>query len=222
MDLRCDKCGKYLSIRTAHLNQLAGATRAPGGGRPQQADEEGEEIFSNSTLAEEADEATKLSKLPRLTLIWKNSSVISATTQTLLKGITITCVGEALTWHGPQANLRCDKCGKHFRTMDVTPPQYLRTSPLKQLAGATRAPGGGPAPEDWGGGRGELQPEQLLRLVTLLKKQWMSMKLLRPESVEEIEPAEYAENTEKSGNTIRVSEISIFTLEVEKLMRLLI
>ena len=48
------------------------------------------------------------------------------------------------------------------------------------------------------------------------------MKLLRPESVEEIEPAEYAENTEKSGNTIRVSEISIFTLEVEKLMRLLI
>ena len=50
----------------------------------------------------------------------------------------------------------------------------------------------------------------------------MSMKLLGPESVEEIEPAEYAENTEKSGNTIRVSEISIFTLEVEKLMRLLI
>ena len=69
MDLRCDKCGKYLSIRTTHLNKLAGATRAPGGGRPQQADEEGEEIYSNSTLAEEADEATKLSKLPRLTLI---------------------------------------------------------------------------------------------------------------------------------------------------------
>ena len=56
-------------IRTAHLNQLAGATRAPGGGRPQQADEEGEEIYSNTTSAEEADEATKLSKLPRLTLI---------------------------------------------------------------------------------------------------------------------------------------------------------
>ena len=50
----------------------------------------------------------------------------------------------------------------------------------------------------------------------------MSMKLLRPESVEEIEPAEYAENTEKSGNTIRVSEIFIFTLEFEELMRLLI
>ena len=50
----------------------------------------------------------------------------------------------------------------------------------------------------------------------------MSMKLLRPESVKEIEPAEYAENTKKSANIIRVSEISIFTLEVEKLMRLLI
>ena len=69
MDLRCDKCGKYLSLRTAHLNQLAGVTRALGGGRPQQADKEGEEIHSNSTSAEEADEATKLSKLPRLKLI---------------------------------------------------------------------------------------------------------------------------------------------------------
>ena len=62
----------------------------------------------------------------------------------------VTCVGEALTWHGPQVNLRCDKCGKHFKTMDVTPPQYLRTLPLKQLAGATRAPGGGPAPKEIG------------------------------------------------------------------------
>ena len=42
------------------------------------------------------------------------------------------------------------------------------------------------------------------------------------ESVEEIELVEYAENTEKSRNTIKVSEISILTLEVEKLMRLLI
>ena len=40
----------------------------------------------------------------------------------------------------------------------------------------------------------------------------MSMNLLRPESVKEIEPAEYAENTEKSGNTIGVSVISIFTM----------
>ena len=146
MHLRCDKRGKYLSLRTAHLNQLAGVTRALGGGRPQQVDDEGEEIYSNSTSAEEADEATKLSKLPRQTLIWQKSSVISATTKTLLKEISITCVGEALTWHGPQANLRCDNCGKHLRTIDVTPPQYLRTSPLNQLAGATRAPGGGPAP----------------------------------------------------------------------------
>ena len=43
----------------------------------------------------------------------------------------------------------------------------------------------------------------------------MSMKLLQSKSVEEIELVEYAENTEKSSNTIKVSEISIFTLEVE-------
>ena len=71
MDLRCDKFGKYLSIRTAHLNQLAGATRAPGGGQPQQPDEEGEEIYSNFTSGEKYDEATKLSKLPRLTIIFE-------------------------------------------------------------------------------------------------------------------------------------------------------
>ena len=50
----------------------------------------------------------------------------------------------------------------------------------------------------------------------------MSIKLLQPESVEEIELIEYIENTEISWNTIKVSEISIFTLKVEKLMRLLI
>ena len=50
----------------------------------------------------------------------------------------------------------------------------------------------------------------------------MPMKLLQPESVEDIELLEYAVNTEKSRNTIKVSETSIFTLEVEKLMRLLI
>ena len=36
-------------------------------------------------------------------------------------------------------------------------------------------------------------------------------------SVEETEPAENAENTKKLGNTIMVSEISIFTLWVENL-----
>ena len=40
-----------------------------------------------------------------------------------------------------------------------------------------------------------------------------------PESVEETEPAE---NAEKSGNTIIVSEIFISTLAVEKLKTLLI
>ena len=54
---------------------------------------------------------------------------------------------------------------------------------------------------------------QLLRLVALLKKLGMSMKLLGPESVEEIEPAEYAENTEKSGNKIRTSEILFLLLK---------
>ena len=37
------------------------------------------------------------------------------------------------------------------------------------------------------------------------------------ESVKETEPAENAENTEKLGNTIIVTEISIFTLAVENL-----
>ena len=48
----------------------------------------------------------------------------------------------------------------------------------------------------------------------------MSIKLLQPESVEEIEHIGYIENTEISWNTIKVSEISIFTLKVEKLMRI--
>ena len=37
------------------------------------------------------------------------------------------------------------------------------------------------------------------------------------ESVKETEPAENAENTEKLGNTIIVTEISIFTLAMENL-----
>ena len=37
------------------------------------------------------------------------------------------------------------------------------------------------------------------------------------ESVEKTEPAENVENTEKLGNTIMVSDISIFTLAVENL-----
>ena len=50
MDRRCD------------LNQLAAATRAPERGRPQQADEEGDEIYHNSTSTEEADEANNFVK----------------------------------------------------------------------------------------------------------------------------------------------------------------
>ena len=37
------------------------------------------------------------------------------------------------------------------------------------------------------------------------------------ESVEKTEPSDNAENNEKLGNTIMVSEISIFTLTVENL-----
>ena len=43
--------------------------QGPRRGPAQQADEEGEDIYYNSTLAEKTDEATKLSKLPTLTLI---------------------------------------------------------------------------------------------------------------------------------------------------------
>ena len=53
--------------------------------------------ISMSTSAEEADEATKLPQFTKLTLISKHSSVISATTQNLPKGVRTTYVCEALT-----------------------------------------------------------------------------------------------------------------------------
>ena len=43
--------------------------QGPRRGPAQQADGEGEDIYFNNTFAEKADEATKLSKLPTLTLI---------------------------------------------------------------------------------------------------------------------------------------------------------
>ena len=43
--------------------------QGPRRGPAKQADEEGEDIYFNSTLADKAGEATKLSKLPTLTLI---------------------------------------------------------------------------------------------------------------------------------------------------------
>ena len=113
--LRCDKCGKYLSLIPALLNQLTGATRAPlrdwWGGRGDLQPENllnaesteksvsairAAEIFI-STSPEEADEATKLPKLPIIPLIWKSSSVINASKLNILKGISTTYVGEALT-----------------------------------------------------------------------------------------------------------------------------
>ena len=52
--------------------------------------------------------------------------------------------------------------------------------------------------------------------MTLLKKQRISIKLQLSQR-EETEPAENTENTETLGNTIMVSDISIFTLDVENL-----
>ena len=48
--LRCDKCGKYLPLIPALLNQFTGATRAPGGG----AHEEGEENLLNAQNTEKS------------------------------------------------------------------------------------------------------------------------------------------------------------------------
>ena len=47
--------------------------QCPRRGPAQQADEEGQDIYSNYTLA---DEATKLSKLPTLTLIWRRKNQV--------------------------------------------------------------------------------------------------------------------------------------------------
>ena len=69
-----------------------------------------------------------------------------------------------------------------------------------------QAQGGGPAAEDWWRGTGDLQPEERLRLVTLLKKQWMSMKLLL--SLETVSAENAKKNTDKSGNKNGVSAIS--------------
>ena len=76
---------------------------------------------------------------------------------------------------------------------------------MNQLTGVTRAQGGERALEDWGGGRGDTSEEAV------------NINETTTESVEENEPAENAENTEKLVNKIMVSEISIFTVAVENL-----
>ena len=69
MDLRCDKSGKKSIYKNSTPEPDGRGHQGPRRGRPQQADEEGQEIYSNATLAEEDDEAIKLSKLQRPTLI---------------------------------------------------------------------------------------------------------------------------------------------------------
>ena len=61
------------------------------------------------------------------------------------------------------------------------------------------------SPADWVGGRGMLWPEQLLILVTQLRK---PVNESNPEPVKETETAE---NTEKYVNSIKSVEISITT-----------
>jgi hypothetical protein len=71
-------------------------------------------------------------------------------------------------------NLRCDKCGKYL---------FLIPALLNQFTGFTRAVGGG-----WWGGRGDLQPKNLLD----------------------------AQNTEKSVSAIRAADI-LFPLHLKRL-----
>ena len=49
-------------------------------------------------------------------------------------------MGEALTWHGPQANLRCDKCGKHFITVDVTTTPISKNSTPESVGRGHQGP----------------------------------------------------------------------------------
>ena len=78
---RCDKCGKYISLILAFMNQFTGANKAPGGGCCGKRGDLLQKILLNalnteisvsairaaekfiSTSSEEADEATKLPKL---------------------------------------------------------------------------------------------------------------------------------------------------------------
>ena len=108
--LRCDKCGKYLSLIPALLNQFTGATRAPGGGwwggrgdlKPknlfidQNTDKSvspirAAEIFI-STSSKDADGAINLPQFPIILIVLKSSSVVNATKHNIT-----TYAGEALT-----------------------------------------------------------------------------------------------------------------------------
>ena len=92
--------------------------------------------------------------------------------------------------------------------MDVTPPQYLRTAPLKQSAGATRTPGGGAGPSRLMGRERRAAARAALEIGDTTEET-VIVNETTPEAVEETEPAENAENTEKSVNAIIAAEISI-------------
>ena len=84
--------------------------------------------------------------------------------------------------------LDCVKCGKYLRGMNVNQPLIL-------------------SPASWGGWRGMLRPDQLLILVTQLKKEWMSIKSI---------PCQWRKLNrlkiqKKSVNSIGSVEISITT-----------
>ena len=100
--------------------------------------------------------------------------------------------------------------------MDVTPPQYLRTAPLKQLLGSTRAPGGGAGPSRHRGRERRVAARAAIEIVDTTEET-VNVNETTPEPVEETEPAENAKNTEISVNA---AEIFFFSLELKKLMRL--
>ena len=69
--------------------------------------------------------------------------------------------------------------------------------------------------DDWGEGRVELQPVAVE--IGETSEGAVNINETTTEPAEETEPAENAENTEKLGNTIMISEISIFSLLVENM-----
>ena len=93
--------------------------------------------------------------------------------------------------------------------MDVTPPQYIRTAPLKQLAGATRAPVEGGAGPNRLRGRERRAAARAAIEIGDTTEETVKVNETTPEPVKENYPAKNAENTEKSVNT---AEISLFTL----------
>ena len=85
--------------------------------------------------------------------------------------------------------------------MDVTPPKYLRIALLNQLEGVTRAPGGEQALKDLRGRERKAAARAAIEIGDTTEKA-VNVSETTPESVEKTVPAENAENTEKSGNTI--------------------